>query len=1747
VSPGPERRDGPPGGAPGPPPAETGSDTKPFRAHIRPDGDVQDETDTVRVRSGELAERSRRAPPRESSASGERLLESARGRSGEVPAAPYGQRVPGESGELASPPYGQRVPRGHSGERPPPPHGPRGREASSSGELAPLGQSGVGKSLAGRRLGPYKIVRLIAYGGMGAVYEAYHEGLQRPVALKTMHPSGMENEEDVERFLREAHAAARVSHPNLVSIHDVGEAAGIRFLAMELVRGENLHERIRRGGQLDEQTVASVAAGAAAGLHHAHEHGVLHRDLKPANIIVAEDGTPRVTDFGVAKAVGNARLTATGTALGTPSYMSPEQAMGLNEELDARTDVYGLGAIMYECLAGRPPFMEASHVATMQAVVNSELVPLRTWRSDLSRDLEAICHKCLEKEKEDRYADCAELIADLEACLAGATIQARVPALWRRLYRRAQQRALALSLALLAVAVLLAAAILVAQPYAAARRLERLESAAADAVDARLAEADAALAGDAGPADLRALLERLEPGALGGAVTEDLAPGGDRDRTAAVARGLARNGPLEARTRPVRARVALRLAGALPEEDARLDALARAERLDPDGAAGLRARLASVEALLATGEPAARRLAARELRALVAADEAPVAGAAARLLLELLAERGAWGEAAGLLPRVETDGRDAAGRERLKRIAALARWLGPVRELPARGPVAASTGRVVVADGGSVRVHAVTDDRELDRGEELWSGSGRVLLAAGDRDADGLEEVFVAVGGAAGTTVAALRGPTDVLTPLYEPVPDDRVVALATGDVDGDGRADLVAPYWRDARETRVVFGRERVLPGRPLAHLPGRAPFAIASVAAADLDGDGRDELLFGGSEFYGRLWIVRRDDPQAGFEPVGAPLELIGAVRDVVPYATGSRRGAAVVIDTARDHAAAYGDRQRASPPPHPWWGRDGVYLVELRGGAPSVVGRWTFGPDAAPSLADHDRARSVAARVVDLPDGPHVLRTAARADGSHSLELAPLDALALDANPDPDLALTGTEPFLAPGAQAADVDGDGDVELLSGDRVFGLGAPPGFVAAPAPTGGADVLARQVVRFAALGRAAASDALLRRLRDDEHAAAALEAAALGAVDFAIEAAEAAAARARVELARDDRAAGRATHRAAREGFAGAADRAEVLAESLAGGGAARAWEKSAYAWERAGEPLRAERALGLALKAGPSADRRGELESVRRAATRLADLEPVALDFAAADAGARVHVRSPLRCRLGPTGVEVLCSGDTESGVFLPVELRAPTLPLVLEAELSTLHGAWVTPVWVGLFPEEADGRPGPGTGLSLRLHDVYSGRLGLRPGVAGRAIGRAVDRETFRQSLRLRLELRPGDDGRVRVALEVRDGDGDALLHVAEHDAAVDVPRSGRALLGLWSPRGAPRHVRAGHGQWARDAPVVLRRLRLRAGDVRPRDPEGLDAAHAALAAGDAQRALTGYEALLDSPDERTAFEARFFRGLALGRLDRGGPAVSSLTEAVASDPYRGVLALEALADGLLAHGDARADRAVVASALHHLRARQDGLLDALVMSLLGYGYMGRGELTAGLAELAPPPGSSRERARAYLALREPAYDEATWWPRNEEASGPDAPVPPSLLPRVLSMTAPHRFDPAQLEHLVASLSAPGRDFYARYSILYQVRCAFPDRADARLAALRFYGGHDFHGEAIAEATRLLEAGPGPYRAQVTTELAALYAQLERPEAAVALLERALAEGLDPGQLDALDEALGGHPGFEALRAE
>jgi serine/threonine protein kinase len=270
----------------------------------------------------------------------------------------------------------------------------------------------------------YEILGELGRGGMGVVYKARQVPLKRLVALKMILAGTQAGDQDRARLRIEAEAVARLQHPNIVQIHEVGESEGHPFLCLELLEGGSLAGRLD-GTPWVGRRAAELVETLARAVHAAHQRGVVHRDLKPANVLLAADGTPKITDFGLARRMDAASgPTRSGAVLGTPSYMAPEQAEGRNRQVGPAADVYALGAILYELLTGRPPFRAATPLDTLLQVVSDRPVPPSRWYPQVSPDLEGICLKCLEKKPQRRYGSAEALAEDLERFLSGRPVLA---------------------------------------------------------------------------------------------------------------------------------------------------------------------------------------------------------------------------------------------------------------------------------------------------------------------------------------------------------------------------------------------------------------------------------------------------------------------------------------------------------------------------------------------------------------------------------------------------------------------------------------------------------------------------------------------------------------------------------------------------------------------------------------------------------------------------------------------------------------------------------------------------------------------------------------------------------------------------------------------------------------------------------------------------------------------------------------------------------------------------------------------------------------------------------------------------------------------------------------------------------------------------------------------------------------------------------------------------------------------------
>jgi tetratricopeptide (TPR) repeat protein len=274
---------------------------------------------------------------------------------------------------------------------------------------------------------------------MGVVYKAEQLALGRVVALKVLTAGAHASPEELARFRREAESAARLAHPGIVQVYEVGESDGCPFFSLEFIAGGTLGERLR-AQPLTPREAAQLIVTIARAVQFAHEQETIHRDLKPANVLLTLKGEPKIADFGLAKRLSGMSHTRTGEVMGTPSYMAPEQATGMTKTIGPACDVYSLGAILYEMLTGRPPFYDQDPVETILQVISDEPVSIRRLSPSTPRDLETICHKCLEKSPKKRYATAGELADDLDRFLGNQPIHARPTPAWERLLKWTKRR-----------------------------------------------------------------------------------------------------------------------------------------------------------------------------------------------------------------------------------------------------------------------------------------------------------------------------------------------------------------------------------------------------------------------------------------------------------------------------------------------------------------------------------------------------------------------------------------------------------------------------------------------------------------------------------------------------------------------------------------------------------------------------------------------------------------------------------------------------------------------------------------------------------------------------------------------------------------------------------------------------------------------------------------------------------------------------------------------------------------------------------------------------------------------------------------------------------------------------------------------------------------------------------------------------------------------------------------------------------
>ncbi|WP_240928204.1 serine/threonine protein kinase [Thalassoroseus pseudoceratinae] len=288
-----------------------------------------------------------------------------------------------------------------------------------------------------QQFGRYWLIHELGRGGMGVVHKAWQSDLERFVAIKMILHSHLASADQVRRFYAEARSAGRLRHANIVGIHEVGDVGGQPFFAMDYIEGQSLTQLIE-DKPLPADEAARIVADVARAVQFLHDHELLHRDLKPSNILIDENGTPFVTDFGLAKMLTDSRdsgQTQSGTIIGTPSYMAPEQAAGRMSQISQKSDIYSLGAILYELLCGRPPFKQDNVLDTLVDVLEGEPTLICQVCRDVPEELQVICHRCLEKDSGARFESAGDLANELERYLRREPIQSKSSGLVSRVKR----------------------------------------------------------------------------------------------------------------------------------------------------------------------------------------------------------------------------------------------------------------------------------------------------------------------------------------------------------------------------------------------------------------------------------------------------------------------------------------------------------------------------------------------------------------------------------------------------------------------------------------------------------------------------------------------------------------------------------------------------------------------------------------------------------------------------------------------------------------------------------------------------------------------------------------------------------------------------------------------------------------------------------------------------------------------------------------------------------------------------------------------------------------------------------------------------------------------------------------------------------------------------------------------------------------------------------------------------------------
>ena len=598
---------------------------------------------------------------------------------------------------------------------------PRGGAAPAESEGTLVGpRAGAGAGAGGPSPGPspivaalrevgYEVISVLGRGGMGVVFGARQAALDRVVAIKVIDRAGGASTADLRRFRQEAEVVARMDHPNIVPIHEIGRSLGHDYFSMKLIAGQSLDRRLA-DYVASPRAAASLVETAAEAIHHAHARGVLHRDVKPANILVDEAGQPHVTDFGIAYRLDRKDdLTGPGMLVGTPLFMSPEQAAGGKQALTTASDVYGLGAVFYALLTGQAPLAGGSLYETIDLVRSTPPVPPSSLNRRVARDLEVICLKCLEKDPSNRYPDARHLAEDLRRWLSGRAIAARPVGPARRYWLWCRRHPVPAALSAALAASILGGAGLVTWKWREAEHKERKAGKVATFLaDRLLREGSTDLNPRSSTPTLREVLDRASARVGGDFQDEPEVEAAVRETLGSAYASLGETGPAEPQLRralaldatilggshPTTLRVATELAALLDaaRRPAEAEGLLRSTReragaaLGPESAASLEAghRLGSLLRRLGRLDEAGPILKATldARRRTLPTDDPPTLRSVRELgLLEV--DRRRWPEAESLAVEYEHGIRCAFGPKHPDNVAALSN-LGLIARLRGR-------------------------------------------------------------------------------------------------------------------------------------------------------------------------------------------------------------------------------------------------------------------------------------------------------------------------------------------------------------------------------------------------------------------------------------------------------------------------------------------------------------------------------------------------------------------------------------------------------------------------------------------------------------------------------------------------------------------------------------------------------------------------------------------------------------------------------------------------------------------------------------------------------------------------------------------------------------------------------------------------------------------------------------------------------------------------------------------------------